>query len=361
MKHNLLMALVFLLPKLILSQVTIGSAVINEFNIRPAQLFNVTVVSSNTSGTAILKAKVINSSGTPILSAETQVISIKPGANIINANTVSLKNYNYSNINQAQYLKTNGRLSSGLYNVCIDLIPVSGIEDGDEYCQEINSSENEFLDLVFPADFDTIETKKPVLTWTHSEAFNLLAEGEFYKMTLVEKKKDQSAEAAVQSNIPLFVKSYLTSHQIPYAFDAKELEEGKTYAWYVQKISNGMVINRTESWEFTLKKNITPKPHKYVELKSKLDGSFYSVVDDYIYFKLNENYKNAEVQVKIKSDKGEYITPDLTNEQKGEQVLGRGYNTFELDLSPYNLKKGYYTLIVTGVKGKKYQLKFYVG
>lgn len=361
MRKLISLTAILLLPKLLLAQVSIGSAILNEFNIRPAQLFNVTIVSANISGTAYLRAKVINSSGTPILTAESQIVSINSGVNIFNGNSIQIKNFNYSSNSQAQYLKTNGRLSSGLYNVCIDLIPVSGIEDGDEYCQEINSSENEFLDLVFPANFDTIETKTPVLTWTHSEAFNLLAEGEFYKLTLVEKKKEQSAEAAVQSNIPLFVKSYLTSHQIPYAFDAKELEEGKTYAWYVQKMSNGIVINRTESWEFTLKNNITPKPHKYVELKSKLDGSFYSVVDDYIYFKLNENYKNADVKVKIKSDKGEYIQPDLKNEQKGEQVLCRGYNTFELDLSPYRLKKGYYTLIVTGVKGKKYQLKFYVG
>lgn len=343
------------------SQLTIGSAVVNEFNVRPSQLFNVTVVSPGVSGTVYLRARVVNSGGSVVLSAETQALNIKPGANVFNGNSIQLKNYTYGSIPQGQYLKSNGRLSSGLYNICIELVPLTGVEEGDEYCQQLNSSENEFIDLVFPSDKDTIETKNPVLTWTHSEAFNLLAEGEFFILTLVEKQEDQSAEAAVQSNIPIFVKSYLTAHQIPYGIDAKDLEEGKTYAWNVKKMSNGMVINRTESWEFTIKRNITPRPHKYVELKSKLDGSFYSVVDDYIYFKLNENYKNAAVQVSIRSDKGEYITPELSNEQKGGEVLSRGYNTFELDLSPYHLKKGYYTLMVRGVKGKKYQLKFYVG
>ncbi len=339
-------------------QVSIGSATINEFNLRSDQIFNMTLLNNGSTGTVLLQADITNSAGNKLLTVKSQNLQIQPGLTAVNYNNIQIASAIYGGSSQSTYLKNFGRLSSGLFSICYRVIPVAGFEDGDDYCQEINSTENEFLDLVYPAHLDTIETKLPVLNWTHSEAFNLLAEGEFYRLILVEKKKDQSAESAVKANIPMFSKSYLRSHQVPYDFDAKELEEGKTYAWYVSKMSNGLTINRTEAWEFTVKKNTIPVPHKYVELKTDLDGSFYSVVDGRIYFKLSETYEGSDLDFTIKSDNGQLMTAEVKNE-KHEALVARGYNTYELDLSTYNLKKGYYVLNVKGVKGDNYLLKFY--
>lgn len=343
------------------SQATIGNAIVNEYNVKPNQLLNISISSMQAGASVIIEGKVINSSGQTLLSFRSTEKVLNPGINVINSSNTQLQSYSYGSSQQADYLRSTGRLASGLYNVCYFLIPVKGLEYGDEYCTEINSSSSEFLDLTFPYDKDTIDNKYPVLSWIHSESFNLLADGEFFKLTLVEKTKSQSAETAIQVNVPIFSKSYLSSHQVQYAFDATKLEEGKTYAWMVSKHSNGLIINRTEAWEFTINRFIEPKPHKYVTLKTKLDGSFYSVVDGRIYFKLDEKYSNIDLNTKITNEKGESFEPVLDGDKNSDgSILARGYNTFELDVEPYNLKKGYYYLHVIGAKGTKYKLKFHV-
>ena len=72
-------------------------------------------------------------------------------------------------------------------------------------------------------------------------------------MVVSEIKKDQSTEEAISVNSPVMVKNYLKEHQVQYPYDAKELKEGKSYAWQVQKIGDGIVLNKSESWKFLRK------------------------------------------------------------------------------------------------------------
>src|SRR5690606_17183536 len=187
--------------------------------------------------------------------------------------------------NQGNYVKSKNQLPSGVYSHCISLIPVEGLETGDEYCQDIDASENEFLYLVFPADGDTIETRNPVLTWTHSEPFNILSNGDYFRIVVVEMEKGQSAEAAVTSNTPVFYKNHVNMHQVMYPFDSKDLEPGKHYGWQVQKLSRGVIINKTEAWEFILNKPELPQDVKYITAKRYPNSSFYQAFNDRIFFR----------------------------------------------------------------------------
>lgn len=344
------------------AQVNVVNANIQAFNVSPRSLCQISIMNNASANVQVaLHIQITNSANNVLIKLSTAPIQLKLGLNTITGGSVNIVQTTYGSSNQAQYIKAQNKLPSGAFNYCVVVRPVAALEEGDDYCQEIDAVENEFLYLVFPADEDTIETKTPLLSWTHSEPFNILSQGEFFKMTVVELKDDQSAEAGVIANSPVFLKNYVNRHQVQYPFDAKNLEAGKRYGWQVQKISNGNVINKTEAWEFVIDEKVDPKDHMYVTLKRKLDGSYYRVQNDKIFFRFDERYKSQNVNCKIYNDKREEITPELSNiKDKKLNTKVSGYNAYELDLIDYNLKKGFYTLEVINVKKEKFQLKFYV-
>lgn len=350
-----------LLSSTVVSQLSIINVNLNEYNVSQASLAQVTV--NNTSGQGIIRIEstITNSAGETLLKYRSRPITIKSGVNILGSHNVTAEGITYTSSPQSNYIKTLHRLPSGAFNYCVSIQPIANLEEGTEYCQAIDASSNEQLYLVNPIDEEVIATTTPLLLWMHTEAFNLLSPGEFFRLTLVELEKDQSASDGVVSNTPIFIKNYITSHQVQYPFDARKLEYGKRYGWIVQKISNGNIIASTESWEFKLNEQTKPKDHMYVDLKKQLDGTIYKVQNDRIFFKYNERYQSTELTCSILSDSREKIEAKTTNEQDEQTgVKMLGYNTFELDLNPYNLQNGFYTLEVLDEKGQKYLLKFYM-
>lgn len=354
-----------------IGQVTISSSSFNMYNVTPSSMCQVIIINSGDGGQVYLEAQILNSANEKLFVVTTNPIELKKGLNNILPSQISYSNIHYSTSNQGNFLKVNHRLSSGIFQYCVRVIPLSRIEEGDEYCQDVETNEDWMMYLVFPADQEEIETKSPLLMWMHNEPFNILAPGEFYRMLLVEVMDGQQGEGAIQSNIPLFIKNYVDKHQVQYPFDAPKLEEGKKYAWKVQKIAKGNVVSQTETWEFNLAKEEKVKDLMFVALKRELDGSYYNVINDRIYFRFTEKYNLKNIKCSILNNKNEEIQPDLgkvkrlDEEIKSEKIAAeiiknKGFNQFELDLLPYNLKKGFYILKVANDKNEDYKLKFYV-
>lgn len=342
-------------------QVSIINANINEYNITPASLSQISL--SNNGGVGKVKFEIIltNSANNSLLSLSSNVVHVKQGLTVLNNANLNFTSIYYASSSQGQYLKNLRRLPSGAFNYCVRVIPVAGFENGDEYCQSLNTSENENLILVNPYDEEVIETKSPMLMWLHTESFNLLSEGEFFRLTLVEVLDKQSSEEALLVNTPKFLKNYVSKHQVQYPLDASKLEEGRNYAWNVQKIANGNILASTETWSFTLAKNKSKTKNVAITLKTKLDGTVYHVNDDMIFFRFDERYKSSDIKSKIFNDKREEVKAELENKKsKKNGSKSVGYNSYKLDLEPYNLKKGYYTLEVLNEKNEKYLIKFYV-
>ncbi|MBL4706130.1 MAG: hypothetical protein JKY54_16510 [Flavobacteriales bacterium] len=343
------------------AQLNVMSSSFSAYNVTPNSISQVSISSSN-SGMVYIESQLTNSANEVVLRVKSEPVQIVIGLNVFGAHNTQFQSTAFSNSPQAKFIQTQHRLPSGVFNHCIRIIPISGIEDGDEYCNQINAEEDGFLYLINPMDQDTIDTFNPLLLWAHSEPFNLLNQGEFFKMTLVELQIDQSAQDGIIKNQPVFLKTYLSRHEVPYPFDAKKLMPGKRYGWQVQKISNGAIINQTEAWEFVLVENEIPEDHMYVKLLKKLDGGHYKVQNDRIFFRFDERYKSDHLVCRIYTDASVLIEPELLNKQK--QEIGAkvtGYNNYELDVQPYHLKTGFYLLEVENEKGDKYLLKFYVG
>jgi hypothetical protein len=316
----------------------------------------------------IIESKLMNSNNEVLLSVNTNTIQIKSGINSIMSSSPTFSYVEYSSNNHAQFIKSSKNLPSGKYRYCASIRVINTPEDiSDDYCDELESDNNNLLYLISVPDNEEIETSYPNLLWYHSEPFNLLASNEFYRIVITEIKKEQSADAALNVNSPIYMKNFLNSHSVQYPADATKLVEGKTYSWQVQKVSNGAIIDKTEAWAFTVKNNPKLEPVKYAIVKQNPETGYYQVVGNTIYFKYIEKYSGEKLICKIKNDFNKYIdiapkNEKLNNSNKSSDTTLKivGANYYELNLDEYKLTNGFYWLEVINERGEVYLLKFLI-
>ncbi len=366
----LLIASLFIQSKL-RSQVSIVNINVQPFNIVPEALLNVGVMNGENEQQVQLLTQVFNSSGSIVLTVKSQPFKLTKGLNSGVNGGRKIMSTEYSGSSQSNYIKTTHSLPSGRYKVCASLLVSTGADKLDDFCDELEAEFNQYLYLVNPMDGDSIETKNPILTWTHGEPFTILSQGEFYRMVVTEMKKEQTAEEAINVNSPSMVKNYLKEHQLQYPFDAKELKEGTRYAWQVQKIGDGVVLNKTEAWVFVTKTKPENKNLKYVALKPELDGSYYTAYNGVVFFKFLEEYKTqGQMKLNLLDSKSNSIQidaeKDIPHEKSKNQVSNSqmlkqaGDNRYELNLDAKKLNSGFYTLIVKNEKNESFYLKIFL-
>jgi hypothetical protein len=216
-----------------------------------------------------------------------------------------------------------------------------------------------------PFDGDTIETKTPLIGWFVMNG-NAMANGrEAYRLIVVELKDDQSPEAGVTVNVPVLKLDPVQGTQVFYPYDAPELKEGKHYGWQVQRLVNGVVVDKSEAWEFIIPVPEEPVYNKYAMLKKKPDGTFYEAQGGKIFFKMDESYYSESVRVVVYDENNNIVRKPVkgdheTGEHSGElNVKSNGSNFYELDLGDA-CKAGYYELHAYDAKDQRYILKFRV-
>jgi hypothetical protein len=338
------------------AQLSIVSGSVNEYNITPKGLLEVSIMNPQHAVGVILEAKLIDlQTQTTLLDVTSNSFMLKQGLSNTSQLSVSVASSVYSNGEKVNYLKSTHSLPSGNYKYCITVKTLSIDVSGDEYCSNLEAEASRFLFLVSPPDKDEISTKFPVLIWTHSEPFSLSNANNYYKMVVTELNPDQSPEAAINTNVPVYLKNYLSSHSVQYPVDAKELIEGKSYAWQVEQINNGNIVNKTEAWQFKLRPNLKNPDIKFVTVKKNVDGAYYLAVNNKIYFRFDESYGSKKVSYKIYNEQHQPIPSNTNQELKSTEV---GYNEYEINLAPFNLKQGMYLLEIINDKKEVYSLKF---
>lgn len=350
------------------AQISIINGLFTAYNVNPSSLTQINILNSQSNDVEIiLEGRVYNAQNQEILYVKTMPVVLKPGLNALSNSYVSFDKINYANTNQAQYVRTNNRLPSGMFKFCHNIVGITNSEDTDQNCEEVQSDLISFLTLVNPMDKDEIEVDNPVLVWSHSEPFDVLSSGEFYRLVLVEMEDDETAEAAVNSKKPLFQKDFVTSHQVAYPFDAPELERGKHYGWQIQQITNNIVVNKSEAWEFKLAPKKELVDNKYALLSRKIDGGFHTVENNVLFFAFSEEYLSSkQLSCSIIDSKGKTLEPEVIEDNGDKKEKGKvnykktGDNRYEVDLKELGAKPGFYTLQVLNEKEEKFLLKFLV-
>ena len=342
------------------AQVTILSAAVSVYNITPRGLLDISVMNSKMDIQVVMEAKLLGAQNEILMDVVSDPFYLRAGLNNTVQMPLSVASVVYGVGERVNHLKTSHSLPSGKYAYCAS---IKAVDIADEYCQDLESDNSSFLYLVFPPDKEFLETRYPVLTWTHSDAFSAGTQKDYYRMIVVDLNKEQSEEAAINTNVPVYMKNYLTTHQVQYPIDAKELISGKSYAWQVQKISNGVIVNKTEAWEFKIKAPDPVKENKYATVKKVLDGTVYKAEGQKIFFRFDEGYTGKKLNYRILNEKQEAVSAQQSESETGEikmDAAKSGYNTFSIDLNEYKIPAGVYTLEIANDKKEVYKLKFVV-
>ncbi|MCW3104308.1 MAG: hypothetical protein JWO09_2748 [Bacteroidetes bacterium] len=366
-KSRLVIVLAFMifLQERINAQVAIVSMQLMAYNVTPDNMLSASIMNNGAEQQVQLVSKLYSFNNEVILSVRSAPFMLRNGLNSAYDVARRAASVEYSNGNQAQYIKATSSLPSGNFRICTDLILMSSPEPADQYCDEVVSDYNQYLYLVSPNDGDTVNSLTPLLMWTHSEPFSVLGQGESFRIVVSEMQAGQGPENAVTVNTPVMSQNYLTGHNIQYPYDAKELTPGKKYAWQIQKMANGVIINKTEAWEFVVRKKPEEKDIKYVALRPVVDGSIYTAVNGKVYFRFIEEYQaKGEMKAYIISDKGKELPVPVANDQEDKKhstsIKNNGDNRFVLDLELSGLKPGYYRLEIKNAKRETFYLKIYL-
>ena len=343
------------------SQISILNANVNSFNITPASLLQVNIMNTFNDVQAVLEADLLSTDNTLLLKVTSNPFLLKKGMTTAGMN-VTVASSQYGTTDVSTHIKTFHNLPSGKFHYTCTIRVLSHDATGDKYTEDVESENSSFMMLVFPSDHDTIDSPAPLLSWSHSDPFNIASAGDYYKMVVVKLRPEQSAEAGISVNVPIFMKTNLMSHQVLYPYDLKILEVGQRYGWEVQKISNEVIVDKTEAWDFVLRPKLDSKDNKYTTLRKTLDGSFYQANNSKIFFRFDETYASGNMTCNILDDNQDKPAKALAKNEirKGADINYKnlGYNCFEIDLDQLGIKSGFHTLVVKNQKGEEFLLKF---
>jgi len=364
--HYSFIILMFFTSTLVKAQnISIDGIQITPFNVTPDAMLSATIMNNGVTTIAVQTvSKLYNQDNLLLLTVKSASFSVVPGLNNSFSGSRKVAAVEYANNGQANYLKTTRSLSSGNFRVCVELTTVHTSETEDEFCDEIESDHNQYLYLISPSDDDCQNTKNPMLIWAHSEPFNVLSKGESFTMIVTEMKEKQSPEEAMNMNTPIMTKNNLLTHNLQYPYEARPLKEGASYAWLVQKVSNGVIVAKTDVWKFTVCDNRAPGiDPEIISLRTNIDGSYYIIKNNILQFKVEESTIEGAINCKIytsaRSVKQSFVVKNLSH-QNADNTKKMGYNEYEIDLTSLNLVTGFHTLEVAEAAGKLYLIKFYV-
>jgi hypothetical protein len=344
------------------AQVSVANISLMPYNITPESLLSAAIMNQGVEQQVYLTSKLYNLNNDLLIVVKSSPFSVKPGLNNGFDRSHKVAAVEYTPGNLVNYIKTSHTLPSGVFKICVQVININGGEPS-EFWDDIQSDLNQYLYLVYPADKEVISTTSPVLSWSHSEPFNVLSTGEFFRMTVAEIKSNQSPQEAISINSPVMLKDYVTVHNLQYPYEAKPLEKGKRYAWQVAKLGNGTVLNLTETWEFKIEGMDSKTNANYASLRKQLDGGFYTPQNNKLFFKFEEEYVDGIIFCAIYNDKREFVRAKAINqaEKKDQPNFKRhGVNEYEIDLDDYAITKGFYTLEIKNSKNELFLLKFYI-
>jgi hypothetical protein len=362
MKKSIVVLLMILASTFAKAQVSVANISLMPYNITPESLLSATILNQGTEQQVYLVSKLYNLNNDLLIVVRSSPFIAKQGLTSGFGGNRKAAAIEYTAGNLVNYIKTSHALPSGAFKICVQVITISGGEPS-EFCDDIQSDLNQYLYLVSPGDKEVIPTTSPVLSWWHSEPFNVLSTGEFFRMIVAEIKDNQSPQEAISMNSPVMMKDYVNVHNLQYPYEAKPLEKGKRYAWQVAKLGNGTVLNITETWEFKIE-GVDPKTNaSYTSLRKELDGGFYTPQNNKLFFKFEEEYTGGIVSCIIFNEQRQSLHAKAINQgEKKDQpnYKSRGVNEYEIDLDDYAIPKGFYTLEVKNSKNELFLLKFYV-
>ena len=261
------------------AQISMTLQVPPEGLIQKPQLWNFVVANGLSSQTQVKVTMTMKDAVTndPIMTGTSGSMYVSTGATVLTAMELAPIQYDYLSPRVTD-IDPNGFLPIGNFTVCYKLY-ASGHIGFDEVSEECINVYVEPLSpplLSLPFDGSEEEINMPQFSWIPPaplNMFNYLS----YDFLLVEVGQGQTAQEAIQQNMPVYTISNHPDIFINYPSSGTPLDTGKMYAWQVIANNNNDHVGQSEVWTFKVRPDsLTPMildTLPYVRLKSTLDAS----------------------------------------------------------------------------------------
>lgn len=218
--------------------------------------------------------------------------------------------------------------------------------------------------LSSPMDYDTIPETEPMFIW-QTDIAGLSSDIRYsQRYVLSELLENQTKGEAIMLNIPLITLEDYQSLIYSYSSSASPLEMGHTYVWQVSVLFNGMPIDQSEVFQFTIYEpaDILPRFHP---VAFKNDAQFLPVHDGKIGLMTEETGElDLTIDLELNGQTGqqvhlnEYI--DGVLETATTSTSGNKKRLFVLNIDALELSAGNYSAAWTAKPGKTYVFNFNV-
>jgi len=335
MFRNLFIALLFLIPmSQVYSQVNfifmpdVYGRTIDGLG--TAQIQNLTSQSKRGQVYITVKENISKSSIVNIVSPQ---MTINPGNNPLPAGVFTASQFGFASNAMAAIVSQTRNFPPGEYTFCYRWVPADKSDDF-ENCFDANIQPLVPISLINPADGDKICQRRPPLSWQPPVPFPPSMR---FRLQLTEKKMGAAIENLLM-NAPLVLLDNIPSTTVSYPSFAPDLQEGHTYVWQVVAYQNGIILSKSEIWEFTVQCNdpVKPSPNdSYRELRDLVNGNYY-VATRVLKFAYQNNYNVKKLSYEI------YETEGGSKKIKHlpEVAIVQGMNKVDIDLTDLDLEDG---------------------
>ncbi|TWF45397.1 hypothetical protein FHW36_1011327 [Chitinophaga polysaccharea] len=220
-----------------------------------SQLWNMVLTNSYTYPVRVLVMMRLSDaiSGQPVLTGISGDVQLAPGAKQLQWKDMGPVQYEY--LSPVTDRRENALLPPGSYNVCYSVVLNNDSHHqapATEDCRRFTVEPMSPPLLNTPANSEVVETPLPQFTWIPPAPLNLFTDLN-YDMVLVEVTDNQSAEEAVQTNMPVYRVSNLHQPFLSYPAGAPVLDTGITYAWMITANNARQFAAQTSTWTFRMK------------------------------------------------------------------------------------------------------------
>jgi len=277
-----------------------------------------------------------NRTGLIVVVITTPQIIFNAGLNNFPKTVFANSAFNFSTNAYGALANQTRNLPPGEYTFCFHFTPKDKtLFDEYENCFDGEIEPLVPLTLLSPAHLDTICNKRPVLSWQPPMPFSSSMR---FRLLLTEKKGDDAGVEGLLKRVPLLFLDNISAATLNYPSVNPELKEGKTYYWQVIAYEKGVIVSKSEIWEFTVQCKEAAKQlpnDSYRELKLLMNGNYY-IANRAIKFSFRNDYNISKLKYAIydvaKSSEELKHVPDVK--------LVQGLNKIDIDLTELELIPG---------------------
>ncbi|MES2382826.1 MAG: hypothetical protein V4538_17395 [Bacteroidota bacterium] len=287
--------------KVSVSQINIQFFPGKEFNVTSDDLINFSMLSP-------VEEKVVDvhivckrkESGEQVFEASLSAIKINAQLYMVAGNTRGLS-IKYSN--SAALFNNSKVLSSGTYQICVELIASNSLERLITECEDYKNLPLNPPMLLYPEDKGVVNTLQPILNWIPPTPL-LNPKSVSYQLKLVQLHGNQNQFEAIASNSAIFATLVQSNTNLLYPYNALPLVYDKQYAWQVEAFEGSVSLGKTEVWQFTIQRDsIEALKEKYrllsfIKLSNQgTDSKYYETNEDLKIIVEGIVIKEATIQI----------------------------------------------------------------